>query len=112
MKNRLEWANLVLGAWLFLSPWILGFSGTSAAAWSAWVLGALVVILSGLSISDQQRWEDWGNAAVGVIGFLAPWLFGFLGTSVAAWNFWIISLAVVIIAIWAATSPATPKATS
>jgi len=42
MKSTLEWLNVILGAWLFLSPWILGFAGTSAAAWSAWIVGGLV----------------------------------------------------------------------
>jgi hypothetical protein len=41
-----EWVNLVLGVWLFLSPWILGFTGIASAAEDAFIVGALVVIIS------------------------------------------------------------------
>jgi len=112
MKSTLEWLNVILGAWLFLSPWILGFTGTSAAAWSAWIVGALVVIFALWTLSDRASWEDWVNFVVAIVGFLTPWLFGFAGVAAAAWNLWIVSLAIAIVALWAAYTPAEPKATS
>jgi hypothetical protein len=41
-----EWASLVLGVWLFIAPWVLGFATIAAAAWTAWILGILLVIAS------------------------------------------------------------------
>lgn len=46
MRKWQDWANLVLGLWLVLSPWILGFSGTSSATWNAVLLGLAVGLLS------------------------------------------------------------------
>ena len=46
MRKWQDWANLVLGLWLVLSPWILGFSGTSSATWNAVILGLLVGLLA------------------------------------------------------------------
>lgn len=40
----LNWVQLVLGLWIFISPWILGFSDISTALWSNVIVGALVVI--------------------------------------------------------------------
>lgn len=41
-----EWVDLALGAWLIISPWVIGFSGMTALAWNAVIAGAIVVILS------------------------------------------------------------------
>jgi len=32
---------------LFLAAWVLGFSGITAMAWSAWVLGVLAFVNAG-----------------------------------------------------------------
>ena len=53
MRKWQDWANLVLGLWLVLSPWILGFSGTSSAAWNAVILGLLVGLLA-LSVAREK----------------------------------------------------------
>jgi hypothetical protein len=41
-----EWVNAVLGAWLILSPFILGFGGLMNATWNQIVVGAIVGILA------------------------------------------------------------------
>ncbi|MBW8270191.1 SPW repeat protein [Caldovatus aquaticus] len=38
------WANLVLGAWAVIAPWVLGFAGQAAAMWSHVILGVLTVL--------------------------------------------------------------------
>jgi hypothetical protein len=50
-----DWGNLVLGAWLFASPWILGYVGSGA--WNAWIVGAVVVVISiwGIVAIRQDR---------------------------------------------------------
>jgi hypothetical protein len=45
----LSWLNLVLGAWLFVSPWVLAFTGDSAALWNNVIMGAIVFVLGGWS---------------------------------------------------------------
>ena len=39
-----EVVQIVLGALLFISPWVMGFSAFTGASWSAWIIGALTVI--------------------------------------------------------------------
>ncbi|MGZ5167250.1 MAG: SPW repeat protein [Burkholderiales bacterium] len=47
MRSQIgAWANLILGAWMIVSPWILGFSANVIARDAAIALGALVVLLS------------------------------------------------------------------
>ncbi len=50
-----EWINAVFGAWTFIAPWVLGFAVLSAAAWNAWVVGAVVLILALWALSGQAR---------------------------------------------------------
>jgi hypothetical protein len=41
-----EYLSVVLGVLLFISPWVLGFAGSSAA-WAAWIIGILFVVVNG-----------------------------------------------------------------
>jgi hypothetical protein len=47
--NWEEWANLLLGLWLIVSPWVLGFAHTSAMHFSIGV-GAAVAFLAALEL--------------------------------------------------------------
>ncbi|HDH31173.1 MAG TPA: hypothetical protein ENH26_00110 [Candidatus Wolfebacteria bacterium] len=42
----LSWFQLVLGLWVIISPWLLGFYVNNVALWSNVVAGAAIVILS------------------------------------------------------------------
>jgi hypothetical protein len=44
-----EWLNLLLGIWLVISPWILGFTHTRAMHFSIGI-GAVVAFMAGLEI--------------------------------------------------------------
>jgi SPW repeat len=44
-----EWANLLVGIWLIISPWMLGFAHTSAMHFSIGV-GAAVTFLAALEL--------------------------------------------------------------
>lgn len=49
-----EWLALALGAWLLLSPWVLGFSDSTVLAWSAAAAGGLIVVLAGWTLAQEQ----------------------------------------------------------
>ena len=46
--------ELVVGAWLFVAPWILGFAAIRAAAWTAWTVGILVVVLAEWKLQESR----------------------------------------------------------
>jgi len=48
MTRWQDWANLVLGVWLILSPWLLGFSGIPSAMWNAVIVGVVVGLIPGV----------------------------------------------------------------
>ncbi|HZT18961.1 MAG TPA: SPW repeat protein [Dongiaceae bacterium] len=49
-----EWLNLLLGLWVFLAPWLLGFTAVGAALWAHVALGLLVAFVAGWEI-----WQVW-----------------------------------------------------
>ena len=57
MKRWQDWANLVLGAWMVASPWIIGFSTNTPARNGAIALGALVFLMSLWAHLERVRYE-------------------------------------------------------
>ena len=49
-----EGISLILGVWLFISPWVLGFAALSAAAWTAWIIGILFVVVNGWTLLQTR----------------------------------------------------------
>ncbi|WP_246243041.1 SPW repeat protein [Amycolatopsis pithecellobii] len=39
-----EGIQIVLGALLFISPWVMSYTDLTAASWSAWIIGGLTVL--------------------------------------------------------------------
>jgi hypothetical protein len=65
LPTHAEWkerANLVLGGWLVLSPWVLNFSNYGSAAGFHVVIGTAICLLS-----VAKLWDSPGNP---------PWLYG------------------------------------
>ena len=45
----LSLVNVLLGAWMVASPFVLGYSAAAGPAWNDVVVGAIVVLLAGVS---------------------------------------------------------------
>jgi hypothetical protein len=90
-------ANLILGAFLFLSPWILGFGGSGAAE-NANIAGIIIVAVAIAALAQFAVWEEWLNLIVGLWTVISPWLLGFYTTSKAMAVCVIVGAAVAILA--------------
>lgn len=99
MRRWQDWANLILGLWLVLSPWLLGFSGTPAALWNALLIGVAVGLMALLHLRDGPMWEEWVKVILGVWLILSPWVLGFSGVANAMWNAVIVGLLVGVLAL-------------
>jgi hypothetical protein len=105
-----DWINLLAGAWLFFSPWILAFTGASAGAWNAWIFGALVFVVALWSLgSPASRGVLWLQVIFGAWTFIAPWVLGFAAVAAAAWNAWILGAIIFVLALWAMGSVGEPR---
>jgi hypothetical protein len=50
-----DWVNGVLGVWVVVSPWILGFAALTAAVWNHVVVGLLIVALAAWELWDVRH---------------------------------------------------------
>ncbi len=89
MQNWLEnWTNakfcdvvnLILGAFLFVSPWIFGFDAGTVSP-NAYITGIAIAILAIAALAAFAVWEEWLNLIVGLWAFVSPWVLGFQGTT-------------------------------
>jgi hypothetical protein len=100
------WVNLTAGAWLFASPWALGFlHEPGIAAGNALVIGAGVFIaaMRALWVVNIQ-WPAWVTLVLGAWGTVAPSLFSF--ATVPATNTRIMGLVIFVASAWlVATEP-------
>jgi uncharacterized membrane protein YtjA (UPF0391 family) len=107
MKTRRwqDWVNLLLGVWLFLSPWLLGYTGASVtASWNAWILGVALVVFSAIAVSVPRTWEEIINLLIGIWMVISPWVLRFSGVSrTAETNAVIVGIIAIVLAAWAMT---------
>jgi hypothetical protein len=91
-----DWVNLVCAVLLFISPWILAFSGDVMATRAAWITGVVVAIFAVAALMQFAEWEEWISALLGVWMIVAPWVVGFasIGLAVAAF----VVLGIVVLA--------------
>jgi uncharacterized membrane protein HdeD (DUF308 family) len=94
-----DWTNVVLGVLLFITPFVFGATPITAAAYTAYIGGVLLVIagLFDLATPKNQAGE-WAEALLGVLVFISPWVLGFSGLTPMAWSAWIIGVLSVVLA--------------
>jgi hypothetical protein len=73
-------ANLILGAFLFFSPWMFGFDA-GAASQNAYISGIVIAVLAIAALAAFAVWEEWLNLIVGLWTLVSPWILGFQGTT-------------------------------
>lgn len=55
LKPWEEWANLILGGWMIISPWVFGYTIERGLLWNSLLIGAVVATLSGIAIPIAQK---------------------------------------------------------
>jgi len=115
-KHWQDWGNLVLGLWIFASPWVLqhtmvtgtsvaGVAASNTAMWSLYVVGIAIAVLAAAALFAFQAWEEWTNLTLGVWLLLSPWALGFSSSALLMWNAVIAGSLVVVLAGWAIAPP-------
>lgn len=100
MKHWQDAANLVLGLWLAISPWLIGYEAEAAATSNAVVVGVLVMAFASLEFFKVAAWEEWTSFGLGVWLAMSPWLLGFNGTIVAMYNALVVGVIIAALALW------------
>ena len=78
-ESVLDLYNCLLALFLFVSPWLFGYSGADARI-DIWGSAAVIALVSLASFVAFSGWEEWLNVLLGVWLIVSPWLLGFAHT--------------------------------
>jgi len=93
-----DWVILVAGAFLALSP--LWVDVDTRGTWAMVIIGLVTAALAVVALAMPGAYVDEGvTAAVGVVAFIAPWLFSYYEDTAAAWTSWIVGVVVAGLAL-------------
>jgi len=93
-----KWATVLLGACLFVAPWILGTSGDRASSANAWIVGACIVAATlRVPIVSGPRAAELIRVGLGAWLLASPFALGFAGSG-AAWNAWTVGALIFALA--------------
>jgi hypothetical protein len=101
MKRWQDGVNVIVGLWVLISPWALGFSTTPVATWTTALLGAAIVVLAGSAAFVPKVWEEAIAIVLGVAVLVSPWVLGLSAASNAAASAVVAGLLVMALGIWA-----------
>lgn len=101
-KRWQDWINLLLGIWLFFSPWILGFrSEMPGQSWNFYVIGAAFFVFAVAALNMRSLWEEWVNLVLGIWMIISPWVLRYSGNPSARDDAVVVGIVVAVLSIWA-----------
>ena len=95
-------ANLILGAWFFVSPWVLGYTYTVAGL-NAHTMGAAIVVVALIAAYMPHAWQEIVNTIIGVWLVASPFVLPHVRTAVALHTV-VVGILATAFAIWAMTN--------
>src|SRR5688572_16400698 len=96
-----DWVNVILGAWLVASPWVLDFTDNVVSSRSAWALGAAIVVFAGIAVYVPKAWEEAVNIILGICLMVSPLVLAFTENAAATANAAVVGILVVAFGAWA-----------
>lgn len=75
-ESALDLYNLLLGAFLFVSPWLFTMT-REVARIDTWASGALLLAVSIAALVAFTEWDEWISLALGAWMIASPFLLGF-----------------------------------
>ena len=102
--NWVSGSTLILGLWLILAPWALGYSGQDNAVWNQVIVGAAIALIALARVSAAESWAplSWVNFVLGGWLIVAPFVLTYNETgnrTAIYWNDILIGAAVLVLAL-------------
>ncbi|MGH7927550.1 MAG: SPW repeat protein [Candidatus Binatia bacterium] len=99
--------DVIVGLWLIVAPFALGYASVVNALWNDIIIGAAVVILAAsreIGEGYKVAWPSWINVLLGLWLIFAPFALGYSSIQNAVWNDALFGIAIAILAGWSALS--------
>jgi len=95
--NKRQWQdglNLVIGFWLIIAPWVLGYADTRIAVGNSVIMGVAVLIVAFVALVTPDIWEEWISLLLGFLLVISPLTTGYETQTTAVINSVIMGLLV------------------
>lgn len=103
MKHVKHWqdpVNALLGAWLVVSPWVLGFQDSTMAMANMIIVGLALGAAALGAAFVPRAWEEWTEAALGTWLVASPWVLGFAAIEAAMVSAVLSGIVIAVLALW------------
>ena len=77
---------VLIGVWLFISPWVFLYPPGTPAAWNATLAGAIIGILAAFDLVRTYVWAVLFNIVVGAWVTISPWLVDTVNDPAMTWS--------------------------
>jgi hypothetical protein len=91
---------LLLGLWLFASPFVLGYPADSAQAVNSYTAGLVIALLAAFDLYKTYMWAVVINMLVGLWVAISPWVPALADRGALMTNHVIVGAAVLVLALW------------
>lgn len=103
MKQLKHWqdpVNALLGVWVVLSPWALGFQDMTTAMANAVIIGLALIAASLGAMIVPRAWEEWTEGILGLWLVISPWALRFSMRRDAMLAAVISGIVILALALW------------
>ncbi|VXB52467.1 SPW repeat protein [Massilia sp. 9I] len=91
---------VVIGVWLFISPWVLGYPLDSAPSINAYLAGIIIALSAAFDLVKTYVWAVLLNIVMGTWVAASSWLVGVVRDPAMTWSFVIAGIATIVLAVW------------
>ncbi len=104
--------NILLGVWIIISPFVLGFQNLPAAVWNNVIVGILVGLFALIRSSSSYSPPGWSwcNVVLGAWLIISSFVLGFVHTPAALLNNLIAGVVIGLLALSRAVTARPTKA--
>lgn len=93
--------NFILGIWILISPFVLGFVESESLLWNNVLVGIAVAAIAGVCAWSRRRGHSglsWINFVLGIWLVISPFVFGLEESAVVTWHQVIVGIGVAVLA--------------
>lgn len=91
---------LLLGLWLLVSPWALGYLASAPLSLNASITGALIVLMAAFDLFKTYAWAVVVSLLAGVWIAVSPWVPALADSDALMVSNVIVGIATVVLALW------------
>lgn len=103
-----SWLVAILGIWLIISPWVVGFAGQEAAFWNTLITGIVILLVALGAARSASSSTSWLNVALGIWLIVSPWVVGYSFLEAATANDVVLGVIVGLLALTASLAKSAP----